>query len=142
MTGTRLDTRHVAVSIAGRHLGIFDYKSGGEIDSTDNSYPPGNLGDPVSLGGRRTVGNITVRRLYDLQRDHVISQNYINWVGKAQVVITDQPLDPDGNAFGKPIAYRGTLKRVTFPDHDSTSDDPALLELEITISGYPTGMAG
>jgi hypothetical protein len=141
MTGTRADTRHVTVSIAGRHLGTFDYKEGGQVDSDTVSHKPGGMGEKVSLGGSRTVENVTLRRLYDLQRDHVISQLYINWVGKAQVVIVDQPLDPDGHPFGAPIQYRGTLKRFQFPTHDSNSSDPAVLEIEVEINGSPTGQA-
>lgn len=137
---TRSDTYRVTVSIAGIQFGVFDQLEGGDVDSEENKYYPGGMEDPVSLGGRRTVENVTFRRLYRLGRDHIESQRLIDWVGTADVVITKQPLDKNKVRFGKPLVYRGTLKRVSFPDHDSQSNDPGMLELECTPEGMPTGM--
>lgn len=137
---TRTDTYDITVAINGVRFGTFDKMEGGDVDSDEYTYKPGGMGEPISLGGTRNVENVTVRRLYRLGRDHVQSAFLIDLVGKAEVVVTKQPLDVDGNRYGTPIVYSGTLKRVGFPDHDSESTDPGLFELEVTIDGMPTGM--
>jgi hypothetical protein len=138
--GSRADTYDVEVSVNNINFHTFDKMEGGEIDSAETKYAPGNMGEEESLGGKRTVTNVIVRRLYKLHRDHIESQRYINWAGKAPMVVTKIPLDIDGVPFGTPIVYRGTLKRVKFPDHDSESNDAGLLELEMTVDGLPSGM--
>jgi len=91
----------------------------------------------VSLGGSKTTDNVVVSRLYRLGRDHDFVQTLFSGVGKAKMIVTKQPLDVDGNVYGKPIVYNGTLKRVTPPEHDSESSAAALLELEMTPEGEP-----
>jgi hypothetical protein len=55
------------------------------------------------------------------------------------VTVADQPLDFNGNASGiDSLVYSGTLKRVTPPDADSESSTAAIIELEITVEGYPS----
>ena len=129
---SREDQYSVGVRIDGLDFKVWDTFSGGEADSEEAKYSPGGLAPEISLGGKRTVGNITVGRLYDLLRDHSQIQFLMERVGKADVVVTKQPLDVDGNAFGQPLVYRGKLKMCTPPDHDSQSSDPAMIELEIS----------
>ena len=119
-------------------LGIWDKKTGGQIDSEEYKYPPGGMRPMVSLGGRRTTDNITVSRLYRLVRDHQeLLGRLMSGVGRARMEVAQQPLDIEGNTFGRPIVTRGTLKRVTPPDVDSESSDPAMIELEMTVEGDP-----
>lgn len=138
---TRSDTYNVTLSIDGVNYGTFDKMEGGDVDSEEYTYKPGGMAAPVSLGGSRSVENVTLRRLYRLARDHSITQRLFDKVGKGECVVTKQPLDVDGNVWGSPIVTRGTLKRVSTPDHDSESTDPGLLEIEITVDGIPTGMS-
>lgn len=142
---TRQDTWHITVAIPGITFGpglgeTWDQQEGGDVDSDELTYKPGGMADPVSLGGSRNVQNLTLRRIYLLGRDHRNSQKLIDAAGKALVTVTKQPLDHDGNVFGQPIVYRGKLKRVAFPTHDSRGNDAALLEIEVTVDGIPTGM--
>lgn len=125
----------VTVKVGTLNLGVFDRFSGGEVDSEETKYSPGAMGPQVSLGGKTTVGNITVGRLYDLTRDHVIAKQLIAAVGKADCVVTKQPLDADRNPYGAPLVYTGKLKSLSFPDHNSESSDPAMMELEISSAG-------
>lgn len=118
--------------------GVWDKMSGGEVDSAESKYHPGAMGDPISLGGRKTAGNVTVSRLYRLGRDHDAMQSLINAVGKSKVTISKQPLDLDANVYGSPIVYNGTLKRVSPPDVDSETSEAGIIELEVTVDGYPT----
>lgn len=137
---TRQDTWAISITVAGRPCGIWDKKGGGELDSEEYKYSPGAMADPVSLGGRKTIGNLTVSRNYRLARDHRDLVSFLfGQVGKGRVVASIQPLDHDGIAQSdyKPIVYKGTLKRVTPPDVDSESSTAAMIELEITTDSPP-----
>jgi hypothetical protein len=144
--GTRQDTWAITVSVEDvtnpnrplMPLGVWDKKSGGEVDSEEYKYNPGAMAEAVSLGGRKITGNVTTSRLYRLVRDHQeLTRKMIAGVGKARVVVAQQPLDVDGNAFGRPIVWNGTLKRWTPPEVDSESSDAALVEIEVTAEGQP-----
>lgn len=141
---TRQDTHQISVSIADPvsgamvPYGIWDKWSGGEVDSDETKYNPGGMAPPVSLGGRRTTGNVTISRLYRLYRDHAKMQKLIDSAGRSKAIIQRQPLDLQGHVFGNPIVYNATLKRVTPPDLDSEQSGAALLELEFTIDGFPS----
>lgn len=134
---TRSDTHRVTASLNGENMGVFDKKTGGGLDSNMLTYKPGGMGPQISLGGSTQTDNVVLSRLYRLQRDHARAQKWLNQVGKGQVVVTDQPLDVDGNPFGKPIVYKGTLKRVLLPEVDSESSNAAMLEIEVSIDGSP-----
>lgn len=141
----RVDTRSVLVTVfqPGRDVpiikGVWDKKTGGQIDSEETIYHPGAMADPVSLGGRINVENIVVSRLCRMQRDWQAIPGLLAGVGKSKVTIADQPLDFDGNVASgvDSLTYTGTLKRVTPPDVDSESSGPAMIEMEITIEGRP-----
>lgn len=119
-------------------LGTFDKMTGGAVDSEDSKYYPGGMGDPISLGGRRSVDNVTVSRLYLLSRDHDVVHKQIQRVGKARAIITKHPMDINGNIYGKPVVYNATVKRVTLPEVDSEASGPGLIEFEFVVDGFPT----
>jgi hypothetical protein len=135
---TREDTWLVSLSVDGRDLEIWDRWSGGEIDSDESKYRPGGMAAEISLGGTRTVGNITLGRDYDYLRDHPLLPWLISKVGAGRATIGRQPLDMNGSPQGAALTYTGTLKTVTPPDIDSMSNDAAILELEFTLDGYPS----
>jgi hypothetical protein len=142
---TRQDTwritvfvEHPKVSGSMLNYGVFDKMTGGQVDSDDNKYNPGGMDPPVSLGGRKTVDNVTVSRLYRLARDHDGINQLYEAAGKSKMTVSRQPLDINGNVYGKPIVWHGTLKRVQAPDVDSEASGAALLELEMTVNGFPT----
>jgi hypothetical protein len=66
---TREDTWLITCSVDGRDLGVFDTKSGGELDSEEAKYKPGGMAAEISLGGSRTYGNLTITRYADYVRD-------------------------------------------------------------------------
>lgn len=129
----------VTVSADDVDLGTFDKFSGGDGDSEETKYPPGGMGPEESLGGRQTRENFTVGRRYKLERDHPIFAWLDSRRGKATIVAARQPLDTDGNPYGKPTIFTGNLKKVTGPEHDSTSSEVAKLELEVTPGGGDLG---
>ena len=73
----------VGSSVVGQ-LGTFDKMSGGEIDSEEAKYRPGNMGAEISLGGYRMVTNITLSRLFVQGRDTGVVE---------QLLMTDQRVD-------------------------------------------------
>lgn len=141
---TRQDTHRITVQIANPNtgvlsdFGVWDTFSGGDVDSDQNQYYPGGMVPPVALGGRKTAGNVTVSRLYRLERDHDRMQFLIDAASESKMVVKRQPLDLNGNSYGKALVYRGILKHVTPPDLDSQQSGPALLQLEMTVDGFPT----
>jgi hypothetical protein len=133
---SRQDQYNVTVAIEGLgQLGTFDTFKGGEVDSDEQKYRPGGMADPVSLGGAVTMGNVTVSRNYVLNRDHDTIHTLLSLAGKATITVSKQPLDTNRVPYGRPLVYTGKLKTVTPPEHDSTSSDPAMLELEFVPTG-------
>lgn len=135
----RKDQHRVTVIVDGTNLGVFDVLTGGETDSDELKYRPGGMAPVISLGGVVTVGQVIVSRIYQLQRDHLQVHWLLGRVGKGNVVVNKAVLDPDGNAFGKPLVTKGVLKRVTPPEVDSNATgDAATIEIEITPEGVVT----
>lgn len=133
---SRSDQYNVTVSIDGMgNLGTFDTFKGGEVDSDEQKYRPGAMQPPVSLGGAVTMGNVTVSRLYVLERDHPVVHQLLSKVGVASISVSKQPLDLNKVPFGRPLVYTGKIKTVSPPEHDSTSSDPAMLEIEFVPTG-------
>jgi hypothetical protein len=135
--GTRKDQYAVRVSVDGNSLGIFDVMTGGDVDTTELVYHPGGMGPTVALGGLVSVAAIVLSRLFT-DVDQNVLPYLISRVGKGDCVVTKQPLDVDGNAYGKPIVYHGKLKRCKPPEVDSNATAEAVMELEVTPAGSIT----
>lgn len=118
--------------VTSKDLGTFDGMSGGEIDSEETKFWPGGMGQQISLGGRKSVSNVTVSRLYDLSRDHPNMGWIAKGVGYGNVIVTKTSLDVYGRSVPDPLIYRGTLKQLTPPEHDSESSDAAMWEIEVS----------
>ena len=135
MAGTRKDQYAVSVSVDGTSLGLFDQMTGGDVDTTELVYHPGGMLPTVALGGLVSVAAVVLIRLFDDVRDLPILPWLVSRVGKGNVVITKQPLDVDGNAYGKALRYQGKLKRCKPPEVDSNTTAEATIELEVTPTG-------
>lgn len=135
---SRSDQYDISVTVDDRDLGTFDKMSGGDVDSEETKYKPGAMAPQISLGGSVTVSNITVQRLYRLDRDPPQIPFLKGRVGRGQVVIKKQSLDVDGNPYGTPITYQGKLKMLNLPDADSESSAAAMLQMEISSAGTIT----
>jgi hypothetical protein len=131
----RQDTWLVTCSLEGKDLGIFDKKSGGEVDSDENKYPLGGMLGEISLGGRRTYGELTISRYYDADRDHPLRSSLHAAVGVGVGSIGVTPLDFHGNPQDGPTTYTATLRTFTMPEVDNESQDAAVLELVWTVYG-------
>jgi len=140
---TRQDTWNIGVNIEDaqgvmQSWGLWDKKTGGELDSDSTTYYPGGMRAQIDLGGRKTAGNLTLQKLYDIVYDHERIGQLLERVGRAKVNVHQRPLDIDGNPAVKAVNWNGRLKRVSLPDVDSESSTAALVEIEVTIKGYPT----
>lgn len=139
---TFLITVHIEDMSAGdgsmMDLGTWDKQSGGDLDSSDTTYRPGGMAPQISLGGPQSTTNVTVSRLYRLARDHAKIGKLYAAVGRGKMTVSKQPLDIEGNTFGKPIVWHGVLKTVKAPTTDSEATAAALIELEMTVEGNPS----
>lgn len=125
----RQDTWLVTANLEGKDLGIFDKKEGGEVDSDENKYPLGGMLGEISLGGRKTIGELTISRYYDADRDDPLFGFFNSHVGAGVGSIGIVPLDFHGNPQGAPVVYSATLRTFTPPEVDNESQDAAMLEL-------------
>lgn len=130
----RQDQWSNTVTIDGKPMGVWDTLSGGESDSDSTTYRPGGMGPQVSLGGPRTIGALTLGRLIS-RPDWEFMHNLMNRTGQARAVVSRQPLDEDGNPWGRPLTYTGTVKTCTPGDTDSNSSDAQVWEIVVTPEG-------
>jgi len=151
--GTRQDTFLVNLTVENPHdlgqylnYGVWDTRTGGEIDSEEHLYHPGAMKEPYSLGGRVNPGNIIMSRNFRVGRDlqgqgGATLQRLIDGVGKSRVIVQQFTMDRYRNQHTPAVVWRGTLKRVTMPEHNSEStSDPGMLEIECTIDAPPTAV--
>lgn len=128
----RQDQYLITVRVGARQLGVFDKFTGGDVTAEESKYRPGGMAPHVSLGGSVQIDNVVVSRLNTSDDD-------VHWLfaqcGKADMSVSRQPLDADGNTLGRPAVFAGKLTRVGLPEVDSEGSDPALLELELAPSG-------
>lgn len=136
--GLREDLYQVTVIIAGtdgkKCKFVFDKMQGGDVSAKATKYRAANgTRDEIVLGGGKTVSDITVRRL----EDYTVYL-WVSWLmdqaGKADAYVAKQPLDNDGNPYGKALNYSGKLITVKPSDTDSESDSASLLELGLSVS--------
>lgn len=141
IVGSRQDQANVSATIDGEATGTWDKKDGGARTADSTKYRPGNMGQPLSLGGWADTENVTLSRIVDHQRDIVsgLLGRLLSKTGRARVSISDQSLTKEGVPIGRPLVMNGTLVGVTPPERDSESNDGALLEIEVEIDGEPAG---
>lgn len=130
----RQDQWSNTVTINGRPMGVWDTLDGGESDSEETKYKPGGMQPEVSLGGSRSIGNLTLSRLLSRQ-DWDFMHEAMNHTGNWRATVSRQPLDADGNPFGRPLTYRGVLKTVTPGATDSNSNDAQTWEIVVSTEG-------
>ncbi|MGZ4530806.1 MAG: hypothetical protein ACXVXP_00470 [Mycobacteriaceae bacterium] len=131
--GLREDLYNVTVILVGadgkKCKFTFDKMDGGDVTSKDRKYRASNgTEDELSLGGGRSVSNITTTALMTYAM-----YLWVPWMleqtGKATMYVNKQPLDNNGAPYGKALAYHGKLVATNPPKTDSESDSPSLLSL-------------
>lgn len=107
-----------------------DKMDGGDVTAKETKYRPANgTVDQLSLGGATEVGNISLTVLMT-EGMYGNLPWLLSQVGKADMWVNKQPLDTDGNAYGKALSYKGKLNKATPPKTDAESDAAGLLMLE------------
>lgn len=129
-----MSTQHdylVTVTIDGKPLGAFDRRGGGDSEA-DVSSRWTSAGRKV-YPSRGTVADVSVGRDYERERDHELCRALEKRCGRAVMTVSEQPLDSDGNAWGKPKVWTGLLKAVNTGEVDHESEDPRDLELTMAV---------
>lgn len=127
---TQSDFR-VTVAVDGKPLGVWDTRSGGDVDSDIARRVTGE--GPKVYHGRPNPAEVTVGRDYERERDHEVARTLETRVGRAPMTVSEQPLDEDGNAWGKPKVWTGKLKSVNTGEYDSDGTDPRMIELTMVV---------
>jgi hypothetical protein len=135
---TREDTWRITATLDGDSLGVFDKKTGGKYSANGQTYKPGAMGPAISLGGVPTADAVVISRLYDIDRDGPLRAKLLAACGRGRLVVRQQALDINGAAAGSPTVFSGLLSDVQMPDADSTSTNPAMVELTMTPDGPVT----
>lgn len=140
----RQDQFHISASVTGIvngsqttiDLGTWDKHTGGEVDSEETKYKPGNMGQSIVIGGSVTVSNVVISKLYDGLVDQGRMAALMGMAGRGTMTVTKAPLDINGSPIGgvSPTVYHGILKTVTPPDVDSESSSAAMISLECSVS--------
>jgi hypothetical protein len=73
-------------------------------------------------------------RVYERTRDHELVRTLVGKAGIVNASVTEQPLDPNGAAWGNPIIYTGRFLGLTPGDADSTSETPRMFELDVEVT--------
>ena len=136
----RADQRRVTVVVDDIDLGIMDTKSGGGVTAETTKHRPGGMQDEKDYGGPVTVEDLELTAVYDLDVIHPLVPRLRSKVGvQDAVVVTEQPLDRDKNAKGRPDVFRGSLSAFSPPDYDANSTgEVAKLSITVSVSG-PVG---
>jgi hypothetical protein len=133
----REDQFLITATVDGVALGVFDTCEGGDADSEETKYRPGGFRPIRTLGGQGAPQNVTIGRLEELERDTELVRWLMSRSGKGRMSVNKQPLDTDGNPFGRPFTYTGILKTVTPPNADSNSNSAAVWTAVLSTEGSP-----
>lgn len=118
----------VHLQLDGIDYGYWAEKEGGGVETEDATYD--DWDGQVQLGGKRSRGEITLRKLYR-ENVHNVFRNLDSRAGRGAVVVTQSPIDDDGVSWGDPIVMTGKLGNVAPPDVDKGSSDGGLLEITV-----------
>ena len=132
----RQDQASISLTVDGERVPfIFNRREGGQSASEESKTYPGGGRPQKAHGGPQMVENITLAAEFVPAQDHETLRRLRTRVGKGAAVVTEQLLDADGVAFGRPDTWTGVLMSVTSGTYDASSADPREVELEISTDG-------
>jgi hypothetical protein len=113
----------------------FAQVSGGEITaSVEKIYDGGQL-FPETLCAPSEIGDVTLTRHYDVDRDGPALKTLRSMVGRAYYNLNIYDLDCDLRVFGTERVYpRALLVGLTEPEGDASSGAPSVFSLTFSIS--------
>jgi hypothetical protein len=112
-------------------------KSGGEVTADSSKVWDGGSLIADVLSSPAEVGDVTIARPFDPDRDHSLSTQLIGLVGQWRTTITVTPTYGDLTAARvKPRVYTNCLLTgVREPEPDASSGDAADYELTFAVGG-------
>lgn len=116
----------------------FAQKTGGEVTADATKVWDGGATKAEVIAAPPEVGDLTLTRPYDPERDQPVLDRLIPLVGQWRTTISGQPLGSDMRvARGvKPRVYpEALLIGVREPESDAESGDKADYELTFAVSG-------
>lgn len=126
----------LTVQMGGRSvdLGVWDTLGGGDVAWSETKYSPGGMAPQRTLGGVKTVNNVTLGRLLDTdeKNDWATLQTIMQQRSEVPATVTRQPLDKDGRPFGSPLVYTGMIIGVAPGDTDSNAEGAQLWTVTIS----------
>lgn len=113
----------------------FAQKTGGEVTSDATKVWDGGAVTADVIAAPAEVGDVTLTRPYDPERDQPIIDRLLTLVGQWRTTISGQPLTGDMRAARvKPRVYPGALLiGVREPETDAGSGDAADYELTFAV---------
>lgn len=116
--------------------GYFAQVSGGAITATVEKTYDGGAKFPETLCAPLTIGDITVTRQYDPDRDGPSIKQIRSMVGSVYYDVLVYDLNCDLIVLGTERVYpQALLIGLTEPDGDSSSGNVAMFSLAFSISG-------
>jgi hypothetical protein len=115
------------------NLGNFDKFTGGDAKAPVVFHRPGGMGPQITYLALPEFGTCTVTRVYDEGRDNALIAKLRTLVGSTYATVTVQPLDGNAAPYGTPTQYYGRISSVNTTDADSTSAQPRMWDLEISV---------
>lgn len=123
----------VTLTVDGRVLGEFDAQGGGGTSGDVARHRAGGMGPEKTYAGLTSHGTITLSRVLERERDWELYRWALGRANHARGSAAEQPLDDDGNPWGRPITRVGRIGNVTADDTDSTSSDPRMWSIEFHV---------
>src|SRR5579872_7329226 len=123
----------VSVNINGTDLGVFDTYKGGDVQAKVTKHRPGGMGPEQGYPALPVYTDVTVSRVYDPTVYQEILRTLNAQAGRVPGSVAVQPLDANGNAFGKPIVYGGVFSNLKWGNVDSTSEKPRMFEIDLSV---------
>lgn len=121
-----------------KSLGVWDKFEGGEIDSEAKTYRPGGMADAEVLSSLPSVGEVTVSKGFNAERDGATKKWMNSQIGSFAAVVKT-PLKPDKSpVIEGQETFVGVLKGLSTPAHDSEGDSVSMIEATVVVKGLPS----
>lgn len=125
----------VTFALDGVDIGAAMTKSGGQVSGELLKIRPAGGDAEIPLSSIKSYDDVVVSILYtdEIRAKRLWIDSRVN---KAEMVVSEQPLDADDNAYGTPDVYRGLLTRFTPPDRDANANTEAPAEFAMSVGSW------
>lgn len=123
----------ILVSV-GNLPGYFTTCTGGEVTLDTSTVTNGGDDFETTIPGQKKIGQLTVTRPFDTERDSAICRDLKRLMPKYRATVSKQIISADGVIREKPIVYPNALLiSVTEPDANWGSSNAAMMELKFAV---------